>query len=1024
MIAWCVRHKQMTALFSVLLILSGAAAYLSLGRQENPAVTAPAALVYCVYPGATPEDVEKSVLIPLEKELGTLTGVKNIESVAMANTGVVKIYLEDMSDADTEQKFNDIRESVNRAEPELPAEAEKPVVNTQLSSTYGVVLGLSSAQHSSRDLEDVAHRLQKELAQVPGIAAVDLAGEIGEEISVRLDMVKLEQYGLAPLTIATALQAHNISIPGGSLELDGRNAPVRLAGEYASAEEIRNTVVSLSPATGLPVYLRNVADVEQTERKKSVFAFVGNQPAVLIGVKYEEEGNVVSIGSRVRQEIDALRDRELYAGMELTVLTDQADFTREAIRLFISNFLSAVALVVLVVWLSMGLRSALIVSAPIALVVAAVCVVMFFLRIPLHQVSVASLIISLSLLVANGVVANENMYLSLETEPDRFVACTTGARQVAVPILTSTLTTIASFLPLAMMQGVAGKFAYSLPILVSVALLVSFFTAMTVVPAAGHRFLQPKKNSPLTGLWQRFGGSQGDASAKGLFPRWLDRALRHPRLTVLLFVAALVLSAMAVPGLGVQVFPPLEREQYTLEITAPGDYTAEQTGRLALEAGELLAAEPSVLSYACTVGSGFMKYYMTFSGAASGANKAEFLVNGSRAESQAVARRISLAAPDAVVRAKSLEFNMPQDYPVQIRIAGEDLTTLRSAAEEVQALVASVRGVQRTEINYGYAAYELRLEVDDGKAALAGVTNYDIAATVRMAVNGTEVSTLKQNDLSRDPLPVILRVDGLRMQSREDLDRIFIRSQATGANVPLRSLTRVSTASTLHELVRRDQERTITVGLLLENNYGVQGVIRSCEKALADYAPPAGYTLRYGGENEFTQETLGSMVYPAILAALLIYVVLALQFGKLLDPLIIMGTIPLSFIGIICGLRLMGYPIGFMALLGAISLMGVVVNNGIVLLDYIKVQQAAGLDLRQAVLKAGVVRRRPIVIGMVTTVISLLPMMLAGGALWAPLATSVIAGMLVSTLSTLFVIPCMYYVIYRGRPLLEKIRKE
>jgi multidrug efflux pump subunit AcrB len=1002
----------MVALISAMMLIGGALSFLLLSRQENPSVTAPAAIVSCVYPGAAPADVEKSVARPLEKELAALQGLKHVQSVAMPNVCLITVYIQDMSDADIREKYAEIKECVSRAEPSLPAEAQKPVIRTDLASAYGLILTLSSPTAPAADLREAALDIESALRRIPGVTAADITGALEEEIVVNLDMAKTEQYSLAPARLSQVIAAGNIALPAGSLDLAGRYVPVRLNGEYGSEADLREAVVAVAADTGLPVLLRDVAEISWDERRESVKAFAGRTPGVIIGVKYAEDGNVVDIGRLVRAETETLA-RSAPPGMTLTVLTDQAVFTEEAITSFLQNFLAAVLLVVVVVWVVMGLRSAVIVSLPIALVVAAVLAAMFFCRIPLHQVSVASLIISLSLLVANGVVANDNIYLFMEEGHDPFTAATEGARQVAVPILTSTLTTVASFLPLALMQGVAGKFAYSLPILVTVALLVSLLTALTVVPACGHKFLKP----PVVAA---SGGAQtnGPGAIKRFtrfYTRWLDLALDHPGRAIGVFAAALALTLFLLPGLNVQVFPPLEREQYALEMTAPADYAPEATRALAARMADLLAEEGSVRDFAYVTGTGFPKYNMTFPPARQGAHKAEFLVNGGRSQAEAVADRLSRALPDAVTRVKFLEFNMPQDYPIAVRVAGEDIPTLRRIAEELEELTAPLGSVGRTEINYGQDSYELSLTVNEEKAAAVGISTYDIAAVLRMAVNGAEATKLKSADLRLDSIPVILRVPEAHLSVREGLDQIFITSGVTGARVPLRQLVRTETSTALNQVVRRDFERVITLGVFPAPGSGIPNVIADCRQAFRAVTLPEGYSLVIGGENEFTSETLGSMVMPAVLAVLIIYLILALQFGDLISPLIIMGTIPLSFIGIICGLRLFGYPIGFMALLGGVSLMGVVVNNGIVLLSYVKDKEREGAGLREAVFTAGVTRLRPIMIGMVTTVISLIPMMLAGGTLWAPLATTVITGMLVSTLATMIVIPCLYLLIHRGR---------
>lgn len=358
---------------------------------------------------------------------------------------------------------------------------------------------------------------------------------------------------------------------------------------------------------------------------------------------------------------------------------------------------------------------------------------------------------------------------------------------------------------------------------------------------------------------------------------------------------------------------------------------------------------------------------------------------------------------------------MPQDQPVQVRISGNDISVLKKTAEEVEEKLHDVNGVERTEINYGQDSYKLKVNVDESKANLVGISNYDVATTVRMAINGLEITSLKQKDLKEDSIPVLIRVGKENLKSVSDMEQIFVTSQITNENIPISQISNIKKEASLNQIVRRNENRTITVGVYIKSDTSSQKVLENVKTKLADYKTPTGYELTYGGDNEFSEETFGSMVIPAIIAIFLIYLIIALQFGSLLEPLIIMGTIPLSFIGILAGLKIMNYPIGFMAMLGAISLMGVVVNNGIVLLDYIKLLQKSGKTLVESVEEGSKTRLRPIMIGMITTVISLFPLMMSGGALWQPLAASLNFGMVVSTVLTLIVIPSAYVLVENFR---------
>lgn len=1017
MIKWCVEHKIIVLMLSLFVLIGGVYVYVDLERQENPTITPPIALVQCIYPGASPEDVEKQIVKTLEKEIGKVDDIKTIESYSLDSVGIIKVTLEDMSDAKILAHWQTLKDKVDDAKANLPSSALSPTVDTELANSFGLVIGLSSKDYTNQDLKRVATQLERELSQVDGVAEVKISGKVDPSIAIHLDMSKLKQYGISSTTIATAVKARNVNIPGGNLSLETSKVPIQITGEYKGIEEIRNTIVGVSESSGIPVRVRDLAQVNLSEKEPDRYALVGTDKAVLVGVRYTSGQNVLKTGKIVDQVLKQFQQEKLYKNMKLTILTDQAGYVKESIDLFVSNLLSAIVLVVAVVWLFMGLRSAVVVSVPIALVTAVVLLYMKMAAIPLHQISIASLIISLSLLVANGIVANDNMYLYLQQGKPRKEAMIKGVKDVSIPILTSTLTTIASFLPLAMMQGSAGKFASALPILVSVSLLASYFTALTVVPAMGDKILEVKSRKG--GIvdhvvhWLKLHklGHWGMM----FYQDQLKKAIGRPKTTIAIFVGLLGLTSLLIPSLGVQVFPPIQRDQYVMTLTLPDGVSIDHTRKVAVAVGKIIEGDEKVTSYGAHVGDGFVQYYDTFSSARQGTNVAEFLINGGRDHAESLSDKVRAEIPEASVNLKFLELNMPQDQPVQIRISGSDIQVLKGTAEEIENKVRDLDGVLRTQINYGKDSYKLKVDVDESRANLSGITNYDVASTVRMAVNGIDVTELKQKDVDEDSTVVTMGIGKEGLKSVSDLNQIFVTSQITGENVPLGQIAKLKTETSLNQIVRRNEMRTITVGLYLTPEASSQGVLEAAQNTLKDYKTPKGYRLTYGGDNEFASETFGSMVVPALIAVVLIYVIIAFQFGSLLDPLIIMGTIPLSFIGIFLGLRVMNYPIGFMAMLGGISLMGVVVNNGIVLLDYIKQLQREGKSLMEAIVEGSVVRFRPIMIGMLTTVISLLPMMYSGGPLWQPLAAALNFGMIVSTVLTLIVIPAAYMLV-------EKIR--
>lgn len=1017
MIKWCVRNKALLLLFSVLLIAGGIFAYDKLERQENPLVMPPIALVTCVYPGASPEDVERMVVKPLEKKIGTMDSVKTLESFSMDSVAIIKVTVKDLSDQEIGKCWETLKDKVDQAEVELPGDAEKPEVNTELANSYGYVIGLSSEHYTYSDLKRLAKELEGVLEAVSGVAEVKLSGTVDQEVSIDLDMSRLHQFGISPATITTALQARNIDIPGGNMEFGAVKVPVQISGVYKNPSQLGETVVGVSEKTGLPVQLKELAQVRLTDAVPDRYAQVGKNKAILLGVRFEQKRNLLTIEKELNKALEEFKTNTLYSQADMTVLANQARSVDEAIGLFVSNLVTAVILVVAVVWLFMGLRSAVIVSVPIVLVTAIVILYMKFTAIPLHQISIASLIICLSLMVANGIVANDNMYLYLQQGRERSEAILNGVRDVNIPILTSTLTTIASFLPLAMMYGSAGKFAKALPILVSVALIASYITSLTVVPAMGDRMLQVRERSEGI-LGKCIKALRMDHAGKFLmrkFDRSLEAALTHPRKTLAFFLTLLVLTSFLVPLLGIKVFPPVERRQYVLTLKYPNGYSLEETKLKVQGVAQLLSKEASVDSYGMTIGDGFIQYYDTFEAARRGGNIAEIIVNGDRAQGEAVASKIAAASADVNVTVKFLELNMPSEQPVQIRISGKDIKALKAYAQEIEKKTRDMKGVWSTAISFGQDTYKLKVDVDESRANLSGITNYDVATTVRMAVNGLEIGKIKPKDVDGDDLPIVMRLGKSDFTNVAHLSTVFLTSQITGANVPLSQVATFNTAISINEIIRRNEARTITVGLYLNQEASSEKVLIAVQKAMEGFPLEKGYRISYGGDNEFAEETFSSMVIPAIAAIVLIYLIMAIQFGDLSDPLLIMGTIPLSFIGIFSGLWIMRYPIGFMAMLGVISLMGVVVNNGIVLIDYIKLLEREGISSKDAAREAARTRMRPILIGMLTTVISLIPMMINGGPLWQPLATALNCGLVVSTLLTLIGIPAGYQLIHPDR---------
>ncbi|WP_129599160.1 efflux RND transporter permease subunit [Anaerophilus nitritogenes] len=1015
MVKWSVKHRSIVMLICFFVFITGVFIYGDMERQENPNVISPDAMVKCIYPGASPEDVEKLIIKPLETKINEISEIKQLESFAMDSVGVIKVSLIDLSDERIKEVWDELKDDVDQVKKDLPEQAWEPEVETDFTETYGLLMVLTGENYTYKDLKVMSEDLKDRLEEDPDVKAVDLDGEINEEVHINVDMAKLKQYKIAPSTIGKLIKAHNVNIPGGNLEIGSIKVPVQTSGEYENIEDLKNTVVGVSE-TGNPIYLKNIAEIVQKEEKKEIFVNYNNEKTIAIGVKYSEGKNMVKTSKRLNKIIEEFKG-ELYEGMELITFTDQAAYVNEAITLFESNLISAIGLVVLVVLLAMGARSALVVSSSIPLIIMSVFVYMKLQNMQLHQVSIASLIISLSLLVANGIVANDSMYLYMQKGFDRETSCIKGVSEVQIAILTSTLTSIASFLPLAMMEGVAGKFVKTLPILVSVALFSSYITSLTMVPALGYTFLkvkgEGKKNIFQRNLEKFIPIDKVSTNLLKQYKKSLSIALKKPKFIIFIAIGALLGSLTLIPSLGVQLFPPVERDQYVIDIDVQEGSTAQRTGEIVEKIGQILLEEKSVDSFMSKVGEGPLKYYITFIPNKVSSDKAQIIVNGKQDDMPRIQKVLDEQITGARINVKKLEIAKPVDFPVQVRVSGEDIKTLKEIAQDIKHEVESIEGSQNVQDTFGLDSYKLSINVNEEKANLVGLSNYDVAGTVRMAINGIEITKLKQEHIDDDDLPVIMKISDEKKHSRDILDDLFFTSTITGENIPIQHIANINNEFALNKIIRRNTKRTITVGMFVQDGYSTDSIEKEVIKKLENYELPKGYSIEVGGESEERNDAFTSMKIPSIIAVAIIYLILVMQFGDLREPFIIMGTIPLSFIGIIWGLKITGYPIGFMSLLGAISLMGVVVNNGIVLLDYIKIVKNEYENLSDAIVEACATRIRPIMIGMITTVISLVPLGISGGLLWAPMAYSIIFGMLVSSVLTLYVIPVAYLLMER-----------
>ncbi|MHB1127957.1 MAG: efflux RND transporter permease subunit [Bacillota bacterium] len=998
--ALSLKNRKVVLVAMLLFIIAGAAGYYKMPRQEDPDIIPSWATVFTGYPGAGPEKVEQLVTRVLEKRISEMDDIKELTSYSQEGGSIIVVHLED--GADREKSWDALREKVDAARAEMPTDTREPDVNTRLSETITMMISVESHAYSYSQLSQYAEQVKRRLEPVRGVARVDLVGEPEEEVTVMLDWRWLSEYDVPPTQIFAALQGRNNLIPGGSWPSDGFRNQVITSGQYGSLQEIAGTVVAVSDE-GYPIRLDHVAKVERLPNPSPTYIRSNGNRAVILTITAKEGLNVVKLGRQVREQLSGFSDI-LPGDVKVKVIVDQPLGIEERLSNFSSSLIFGMLLVIIVVLTTMGVRSAVIISISIPFSILLSFALMPVLGIKLHQVSIAALVISLGMLVDNAIVITDNIDRLLVAGIERREAVIRGVGEVGTAVLTATLTTVGAFIPLMLMQGDTGDFIRDIPQVVSLALLASLLVSVTVTPLFGYNFLKQKKAGVAS--------IQVLRPAEEFYRRILAASLKRPGITLFLAITALGISFVAIPLLGLQFFPPADRNQLIIDVNMPRGTDIKVNDEVSSSVESILMEQSQIENFTAFIGRGIPKFYYNELPPRESSDITQILItlkDNSRSDEDVEALIYSLRhkfageIAGARIEVRRLEQGPPVGAAIAVRIGGDDLDTLQTLSRQVQEMVQQVSGTVGVSTDIQEVPL-LRVEVDPSRAALSGLTNYDVSLAVRAATEGLHATDYQEGSKE---LPVVMRYYRAGMEGLGGLESLFVTSPVTGANVPLKEIARVFPEWEVAEIIRYNNQRTVTVRANVEGRLPAE-VQQDIENRLESLDLPKGYFITYGGENEDRDASFASLGNAAIIAVLVIYLLLVIQFNSLIQPIVVLSTIPLALFGAVIGLWVTGNPVGFMALLGIVSLSGIVVNNAIVLLEFINALRRNSIPLTEAIMEAGRQRFRPIMLTTLTTVGGLLPLTVSGGKLWGPMGWSIIFGLLGSTLLTLVVVPALY----------------
>lgn len=1003
LIKYSIKEKKITILFVLFIMGLGLYSYYFMPRQENPDIQSPAAQIITIVPGASAEFVEKQVTMKIEEEVKKLNGIESIKSFSQENVSVIIAMQKPNADKDNYRKeWEALRRGLEELMPELPENTRKPQLNTDLTDTAGIILSLSSSEYTNSEIYKFAEEYKEELSKIEGIRKVEIDGNKEKFIEISLKEEKLDEFGLSIEEVKQLIAAQNIVIPVGSIRTDEGKISIKSTDFFKGIDEFKDMLIYANPQYGVTIRLKDIANLKETERRDGSYFIKNGRASILVSAFFEEDKNVVLIGKEVRKVVDRLKEQS-----PEEILIDEVSFLPEdvekSVNSFILNLLEGIAFVILVIFLGMGIRNALVVSLVIPLSIASTFVYMYRSGLDLHQVSISALIIALGMLVDNAIVISDATQVNINAGMPNFDAAYCGAKDQAIPILSSTLTTIAAFLPLKSLPGSAGEFVSSLPVIIIVSLSASFFVAMLVTPALSALALKNRehKRNPIRPI-QRF------------YTGLMSLNLKRPLLSCLTILVLLSVSVyVALTKVNIKMFPYIDKDWVYVNISNDVHGDLESTEKMVLQVDEIIKSYPEFAESILAVGGSLPRYYMMAAYIMPAEHHGNILVKFDLSKSSEfksredfvydLQKRLNAELQGGEAIAKLLEINIPGPS-IDIKITGEDRNALEKTGAKLHTFLSERKETLnvRKEIPSKKKIY--KLVMDDEKAFYLGLNRYQVQSQLSLAINGAVIGTVKDEDGNDLELRIQTEPKNL-----EELKDTKIKSDLSGQKTPLRNFAELMTEESIDGVHRYNGEKVVSVSANIKPEYGSiqKDIEHFLEKEAAD-----GVEIHYSGDSETMNLYLNGLISASVLALVIIYLILLIQFRSITQPFIILLTLPLAMIGVVLALYFTSTKFTFTVGLGAASLMGIVVNNGILLIEYINRERKDGSGILDACKNSVERRVRPILLSSVTTICGLIPLAMGSSPFFKPMAIALMGGLISATFMTITVIPMIYYLFH------------
>lgn len=991
-----------------MLFAVGIQSLLNMPRREDPKITIRSGLVVAYFPGANSAQVEDQVTKKLEQYLFQYEEVNKAKTYSTTKDGVVVINVELTERVKQPDIFwGKLRNQLLVAKQlDLPEGVRGPLVNSDFGDTEAMVIALESPTASPTELKEYAQKLEDYLRAIPATSKVKRIGEQKEEIVVSSSSEKMSQYGVSLQQVVKVLQSQNAINPTGDIKTDNSKTPLYTNGYFTTENDLANQIVGTSQSGSL-VKLGDVATLKRDYAEPQSLITVNGKQAILLTVQMQEGNNIVKFGEAIDQKIE-LAKQVIPSNVTITTIVNQPHLVQENISHFIKEFFLAIVSVIIVVVLLLPFRIAAVAATAIPVTVAVTFALMHALGIELHQVSLAALILVLGMVVDDAIVIADNYVELLDEGIDRWTAAWRSANDLVVPVLVATVTIIASFMPMVLLNGSIGEFIFALPITVAIALLSSFVVAMLLTPLLCYVFIkkglhQHEENAPAKRK------SLLDYMQDG-YNRLLDVCVNFPKTTIAASFLSIALAGLLfAKGVRQLFFPAAERNQFVIELWMPTGTKLDKTNRAILKAEALIKNDKRVTTYATFTGTAAPRFYYNFSPEFPTTNYAQILVNTTTDKTaeeltEELRQKVDTAIPEGTTFVKLMQQGSPLKAPVEVRIVGDDMGRLKEIGGQIEAILKQASGSKYVRKDFAEDYYGIGINLKP-EASRLGFTTTSVSQTVYTGFSGAAISTMYEGN---NPVSIVFRLDDIKRQNTDDLQKVYLKSPITGVNVPLRQIADIVPQWQTGKIMHRNGVRTLTIQSEVMENVLPAELLKQVQPEIAKIALPNGYHIEYGGEQGNKVETLSQMVTALMVSLVAIFFILLFQFKNLKETTIVMLTIPLSLFGAIVGLYVTGNNFSFTAFVGLIALSGIVVRNAIILVDHTNELRKHGMDIRTAAIESGKRRLRPIFLTAMAAAIGVLPMIISKSPMWAPLASVLAFGVVWSMIMALLTVPILY----------------